>query len=316
VHRANRCLPYRLRAHVRNAIRRCHRHVETRCGRRVCAGRAAACGMLARAAKRASGRSGSGGSYASQVRDQNTHGLRSVRCSTVKRRSRFFRRLLVGSESTLAFIAEAVLETVAASRMTSVAWVPVPTIDESDALVPGLVNLGASAIELMVAPALTAAGQAFAETPPTGAPSIQKPGPVVEIGAEDSVSLEATQHQVLELVSSARLIRPVEFHQLARPSSSPGTPRGTSGFGRQESPGRFDAHHGRCLFSTGAFGAGCARTCRNYLPGMGSFPASRDTQLRQLILLSSRISVGRRTVRYSAFMTELVDLVVTKHDGS
>jgi FAD/FMN-containing dehydrogenase len=75
------------------------------------------------------------------------------------------RRLLVGSEGTLAFIAEAVLETIPVPRVTSVAWIPVPTIDEAIALVSDLVGLGASAVELMVAPALTVAGQAFAETP-------------------------------------------------------------------------------------------------------------------------------------------------------
>src|SRR5271170_2445016 len=76
-----------------------------------------------------------------------------------------FRRLVVGSEGTLAFIAEATVETVPAPKVTSVAWIPVPTIDEAVALVPGLVALGASAVELMVAPALSAASQAFAHTP-------------------------------------------------------------------------------------------------------------------------------------------------------
>src|SRR3989442_281123 len=96
---------------------------------------------------------------------RNTHGLRLCALLDAETPLGIFRRLLVGSEGTLAFIAEAVLETTPAPRVTSVAWIPVPTIDEAIALVPSLVSLGASAVELMVAPALTAAGQAFAETP-------------------------------------------------------------------------------------------------------------------------------------------------------
>src|SRR6185295_5436796 len=96
---------------------------------------------------------------------RNTHGLRLCALLDGETPLGIFRRLLVGSEGTLGFIAEAVMETVPAPRVTSVAWIPVPTIDEAIALVPGLGKLGASAIELMVAPALTAAGQAFAETP-------------------------------------------------------------------------------------------------------------------------------------------------------
>jgi len=96
---------------------------------------------------------------------RNTHGLRLNALLDGETPLAIFRRLLVGSEGTLAFIAEAVVETIPAPRVTSVAWIPVPTIDEAIALVPGLVGLGASAVELMVAPALTAAGQAFADTP-------------------------------------------------------------------------------------------------------------------------------------------------------
>jgi hypothetical protein len=48
---------------------------------------------------------------------------------------------------------------------TCVTWIPLPSIDEAVALVPGLVSLGAEAVELMVAPALTAAAHAFPGTP-------------------------------------------------------------------------------------------------------------------------------------------------------
>src|ERR1700752_734137 len=143
---------------------------------------------------------------------RNTHGYRLCALLDGETPLEIFRRLLVGSEGTLAFVAEAVVETIPAPRVTSVAWIPVPTIDEAVGLVPALVGLGASAVELMVAPALTVAGQAFAKTPSYRKSLDPKAAALlVEIGAEDSDSLEATQHQVLELVSTARLINPVEF---------------------------------------------------------------------------------------------------------
>src|SRR6201993_4441473 len=147
---------------------------------------------------------------------RNTHGLRLCALLDGETPLAIFRRLLVGSEGTLAFIAKAVVETIPAPRVTSVAWIPVPTIDEAMALVPGLVGLGASAVELMVAPALTAAGQAFDETPSYWKSLDPKAAALlVEFGANDADSLEATQKKVLDLVSTARLIKPVEFTSVA-----------------------------------------------------------------------------------------------------
>ena len=76
-----------------------------------------------------------------------------------------FRRLIVGSEGTLAFMAEAVIDTIPAPANTTVSWIVLPSIGEAAALVPGLVASGAEAVELMLAPALAAAAQAFPGTP-------------------------------------------------------------------------------------------------------------------------------------------------------
>ena len=52
---------------------------------------------------------------------RNTHGLRLCALLDGETPLEIFRRLLVGSEGTLAFIAEAVIETIPAPRVTSVA---------------------------------------------------------------------------------------------------------------------------------------------------------------------------------------------------
>ena len=79
-----------------------------------------------------------------------------------------FRRLIVGSEGTLAFMAEAVINTIPAPANTTVSWIVLPSISEAAALVSGLVASGAEAVELMLAPALAAAAQAFPGTPGAG----------------------------------------------------------------------------------------------------------------------------------------------------
>jgi D-lactate dehydrogenase len=98
---------------------------------------------------------------------RNTHGYRLCALLDGETPLEIFRRLLMGSEGTLAFVAEAVIGTVPTPGVTSVAWIPVPTIDEAVGLVSGLVGLGASAVELMVAPALSAAPRALASAIPS-----------------------------------------------------------------------------------------------------------------------------------------------------
>ncbi len=143
---------------------------------------------------------------------RNTHGYRLCALLDGETPLEIFRRLLVGSEGTLAFVAEAVIDAVPAPSVTSVAWIPVPTIDEAVGLVSGLVGLGATAVELMVAPALTAAGQAFARTPSYWKTLDPKAAALlVEFGAEDMRALEVLQNKVIELTSNANLIHPVEF---------------------------------------------------------------------------------------------------------
>ena len=68
-----------------------------------------------------------------------------------------FRRLVVGSEGTLAFIAEAVLRSRPEPRYKTLAWLHFKSIDDAVARVPELVEAGARATELMVAAALIAA---------------------------------------------------------------------------------------------------------------------------------------------------------------
>jgi D-lactate dehydrogenase len=250
---------------------------------------------------------------------RNTHGFRLCALLDGETPLEIFRRLLVGSEGTLAFIAEAVVETIPTPRVTSVAWIPVPTIDEAVAIVPGLVSLGASAVELMVAPALTAAAQAFAETPsywktldPTAAALL------VELGAEDMDSLEARQRRLLELVSSARLIKPVEFTSVAEAIELAWHVReGLLGLvGKNRPEGSTLITEDVCFpperLAQGAHDVQELLAKHGFIPGVAGHAAHGNLHFT---LVADFGGADERS-RYSAFMTELVDLVVKKHDGS
>src|SRR5471032_1442842 len=250
---------------------------------------------------------------------RNTHGLRLCALLDGERPLEIFRRLLVGSEGTLAFIAEAVLETIRSPRVTSVAWIPVPTIDEAVALVPGLVNLGASAVELMVAPALTAAGQAFAHTPSYWRTLDPKAAALlVEYGATDAAALQVAQGHVLDLVSTARLIKPVEFTSVAEAIELAWHVRegllGLIGKNRPEGSTLIteDVCFPPARLAQGARDVQELLAKHGFIPGVAGHAAHGNLHFTLVADLGNANGLSR----YAAFMTELVDLVVGKHDGS
>ena len=119
-----------------------------------------------------------------------------------------FRRLLIGSEGTLGFIAEAVFETVVKPSRTTVSWLHFDGIESATEPVPALVEAGATAVELMVAPALMVAAQNIAgapqdwlELPPTSAALL------VEFGAETDGELDKLVAGAEEILKERELIK-------------------------------------------------------------------------------------------------------------
>jgi D-lactate dehydrogenase len=107
---------------------------------------------------------------------KNTTGYRLCAFLDADSPLEIFRRLVVGSEGTLAFVAEAVFDTVPLGRHTTLALVGFDDLDAAAGAVGELVDAGATATELMVAPTLIAAGwsmpgtpEAWKEIPPTSA---------------------------------------------------------------------------------------------------------------------------------------------------
>ena len=250
---------------------------------------------------------------------RNTHGFRLCALLDGETPLEIFRRLVVGSEGTLAFLADATIETVPAAKVTSVAWIPVPTIDEAVALVPGLVALGASAVELMIAPALAAAGQAFAHTPSYWRTLDPKAAALlVEFGAADAASLETAQRQVLDLVAKANLIRPVEFTSVEEAVELAWHVReGLLGLvGKNRPEGSALITEDVCFpperLAEGARDVQELLSKHGFIPGVAGHAAHGNLHFT----LIADFGNADDRARYAAFMTEVVELVVQKHDGS
>jgi D-lactate dehydrogenase len=250
---------------------------------------------------------------------RNTHGFRLCAFLDGETPLAIFRRLLVGSEGSLAFIAEAVLDTVEAPVVTSVAWIPVRTINEAIALVPGLGKLGASAVELMVAPALTAAGNAFAETPSYWKSLDPKAAALlVEIGAENPDSLSNKQRQVIDLVSAANLIVPVEFTSVTEAVELAWHVReGLLGLiGKNRPEGSTLITEDVCFpperLAQGAHDLQELLAKHGFIPGVAGHAAHGNLHFT----LVADLGRDEGLSRYAAFINELVELVVKKHDGS
>jgi D-lactate dehydrogenase len=250
---------------------------------------------------------------------RNTHGYRLCALLDGETPLEIFRRLIVGSEGTLAFVADATIETVPAAKAASVAWIPVPTIDEAVGLVPGLVALGASAVELMIAPALTAAGQAFAHTPSYWRTLDPKAAALlVEYGATDAAALQVAQGHVLDLVAKTNLIRPVEFTSLEEAVELAWHVReGLLGLvGKNRPEGSTLITEDVCFpperLGQGAHDVQELLGKHGFIPGVAGHAAHGNLHFA----LVADFGNAQDRARYSAFMTELVDLVVQKHDGS
>ncbi len=250
---------------------------------------------------------------------RNTHGYRLCALLDGETPLEIFRRLLVGSEGTLGFVAEAVIDTVPVPGVTSVAWIPVPTIDEAVGLVPGLVGLGATAVELMVAPALTAAGQAFAHTPSYWKTLDPKAAALlVEFGAGDTRALEVLQNKVIELTATANLINPVEFTSVAEAVELAWHVReGLLGLvGKLRPKGSTLITEDVCFpperLAQGARDVQELLSKHGFIPGIAGHAAHGN--LHFTLVADFGDPEGHK--RYAAFMEELVDLVVRKHDGS
>ncbi|HEX4668691.1 MAG TPA: FAD-binding and (Fe-S)-binding domain-containing protein, partial [Solirubrobacterales bacterium] len=250
---------------------------------------------------------------------KNTTGYRLCAFLDAEQPLEIFRRLVVGSEGTLAFVAEAVFETVPLPARTTTAWVHFPNIDQAIDPVRELVEAGASAVELMVAPALITAAwnmvgapEEWKELPPESAVLL------VEFGAEEEAKLDEYVARAGEIFASREVIRAIEFTREPEGIELAWRVReGLHGLiGKLRLPGTALIVEDVCVpperIAEGARDLQALLAEHGFLAGVAGHASAGNLHF----MLTPDFAKREDLERYEAFMSGLVELIVDKYDGS
>ena len=250
---------------------------------------------------------------------KNTTGYRMCAFLHAHEPLEIFRRLIVGSEGTLAFVAEAVLDTVELGRHTSVALVLFEDIDRAVEAVPPLVEAGASATELMLAPTLIAAAWNMPGTParwkdlPAGAAAL-----LVEFRAEEEADLGARERAALDILGERELLDDARFtRERAEVEMLWHVREGMQGLlAAIRAPGVQLIIEDVCVpparVGQAAKDLQALLSKHGFLPGVAGHASAGNLHF----LLTPDFGARADLERYDAFMHELVELIVDSYDGS
>ncbi len=250
---------------------------------------------------------------------KNTTGYRLCSFLDAETPLQIFRRLLVGSEGTLAFVSEAVFETIPLRPQTTTAWVHFDGIEAATEPVPELVAAGASAVELMVAPALMVASHSipgtpehWRELPPESAALL------VEFRSEDGTDLDRLVEAATGVLARRETIRPFEFTREAETIEMHWRVReGMFGLvGGVRPPGSQLITEDVCVpperIAESARDIQALLGKHGFLPGVAGHASAGNLHF----MLTPSFSEPADRGRYEAFIAELVELIVGKYDGS
>ncbi|MBS1879634.1 MAG: FAD-binding oxidoreductase [Actinobacteria bacterium] len=250
---------------------------------------------------------------------KNTTGYRLCAFLDAEQPLEIFRRLLIGSEGTLAFVSEVVFETVPLPARTSAGWVHFASVDAAVAPVQELVGLGATAVELMIGPSLIAAAwnmhgapQEWKQLPPESAALL------VEFGADDDAGLDAQVAAARALLGGHETIRPIELSREPEEIELAWRVReGLHGLiGRLRPPGTALIIEDICLppdrVPEGGRDLQALLGKHGFLPGFAGHASAGNLHF----MLTPDFAKAEDVERYEAFMEELVEMVVDRYDGS
>jgi len=254
-----------------------------------------------------------------KFRIKNTTGYRLCAFLDAETPVEILRRLLVGSEGTLGFVAEAVFETVPLPPRTTLTWLHFDSIDSAVAPVPELVAAGARAVELMVAPALIVAShnirgtpESWRELPPESAALL------LEFGGEDEAELDAHEAKAAEVLSGHELIRETTFTRDSETIELYWRVReGLHGLvGKMRPPGTALIVEDVCVppdrIAEAASDLRGLLGEHGFLPGVAGHASAGNLHF----MLTPDFGKDEDVERYEGFIEKLIGLVLDKYDGS
>jgi D-lactate dehydrogenase len=261
------------------------------------------------------------GRIARKFEIKNTTGYRLCAFLDADEPLEIFRRLLVGSEGTLGFIAEAVYETVPLPPRTALSWIHFDSIAAATAPVADLVAAGASAVELMVAPALMVAANSIPGTPAHWKElPLESAALLVELAADDEAGLERGEEATAEVLAGLdqRPFRGPEFSRDVETIELYGRVReGLHGLvGRLRPPGTALIVEDVCVppprIAEAAEELRALLSEHGFLSGVAGHASAGNLHF----MLTPDFAKPEDRERYEAFMTGLVELVLDRFDGS
>jgi D-lactate dehydrogenase len=250
---------------------------------------------------------------------KNTMGYRLCAFLDADEPLEIFRRLVIGSEGTLAFVAEAVFETVPFGSHASVALVFFGDLDAAASAVGDLVSFGASATELMIAPTLIAAAYNMPGTPerwktlPPEAAAL-----LVEFRAAEAGELDEPERRALEFLAARELVDEPRFSRDRDEIEMLWHVReGMQGLvATFRPPGVALIVEDVCVpparLAEAAKDLQALLTEHGFLPGLAGHASAGNFHF----LLTPNFTEAADLERYKKFMSGLTDLIVDKYDGS
>ena len=256
---------------------------------------------------------------------KNTTGYRLCAFLDADTPLEIFRRLVIGSEGTLAFVAEAVFDTVPLGRHTTLALAGFEDLDAAAGAVGELVDAGATATELMVAPTLIAAGwnmpgipEAWKEIPPTSAALLiefradtpDALAPLEEAAGE--ILRERGGHSPVDAAAPAQFCRQAEDIELLWRVRE-----GMQGLlAAVRPPGITMMIEDVCVpparVAEAAKDLQALLGKHGFLPGLAGHASAGNLHF----ILTAEFGKEGEHERYDAFIADMVELIVDKYDGS
>jgi D-lactate dehydrogenase len=254
-----------------------------------------------------------------KFRIKNTMGYRLCAFLDASTPLEIFRRIVVGSEGTLAFVAEAVFDTVPLLPHTTTTWVHFADIHRTVEPVPDLVAAGATAVEMMIAPALMAASYSIPGTPqhwrklPPDSAAL-----LIEYRSDDPAELDGMEARAREVLANREMLRSPEFTRDEELTEIYWKTReGLHGIvGRMRPRGTVLIVEDVCVpperIAESAVDIQGLLGQHGFLPGVAGHTSAGNLHF----MLTPNFGEAADRERYEAFMNDLVDLIVGKYDGS
>ncbi|GAA1346822.1 FAD-binding and (Fe-S)-binding domain-containing protein [Falsarthrobacter nasiphocae] len=250
---------------------------------------------------------------------RNTNALRLDAFLDADSPAQILRRLIVGSEGTLGFVAEARLATQPLPRVKAVAWVMLPDAGQAAGRVKAIMDAGADACELLVSPVLResvgnfkGADPAWADLPDEAAALL------VEVSGYDDDGLAERVAAVEDILKDAELTTPLAFTRDPLEMAQAWEIRGGLFplIGRQRPAGTALITEDLCVPPAAIGEASLDLMALLRKHGHPDYVMGHAAFGNLHFFLTPSFETDEDIARYAAFIDEFVELILDRYDGS